>query len=351
MEAFNAPERHIVKSQSSPADVYSTDASSPVKTEIHSSKRSHLHGLHSQKRHHRHTHSRRGKDSGTPSSFSDLLKQASRSAHPSPAQSRPDSSRSSAVKPTGYGELEVRSSRAVQPEDVVQERMNMKVREDELRSSLQSLSEHSLQTSRRLDDTYYSILEKVALLRQTIGNLQELSGLTKELYQTFQGDSKEFAEEMRGQIDAFNAFTIQEKQVWDLQGRIKAGRDKADALKARLAEARKRVDARAEVEARWEVKTRRRLRIIWGILGSILGIVVIILCVQQVKSVQSAKDPEASLAAVARSKLAETSIPEPAKEILFRQSPIRPRPHTVSTPLLSKSSMTENTGLHVFDEL
>ena len=129
--------------------------------------------------------------------------------------------------------------------------------DSELRSSLQSLSDQSLKTSRRLDDTYYSLLERLAQCRQTINGLQELANLTNELHQNFEADTKELAEEVGGQFDGFNDFKQQEEQVTALENRIKAGKEKADALTVRLDEARRRVDARAKLEAELEVRNTR----------------------------------------------------------------------------------------------
>lgn len=138
---------------------------------------------------------------------------------------------------------------------------NAKSLSRELRTSLQSLSDQSLKTSRRLDDTYYSILEKVSILRQTIGSLQELSGLTKELHETFEADTKELAGDIRGQFEGFGNFEAQKHQVTTLETRIKVGRERADALKLRLAEARKNVEARAESEAQLEARNTRKRRV------------------------------------------------------------------------------------------
>lgn len=129
-----------------------------------------------------------------------------------------------------------------------------------LRSSLQNLSDQSLKTSRRLDDTYYSLLERVAACRQTIGSLQELSNLTNELHHNFETDTQELAEDVEGQLEGFNNFETQQEQVTALERRIKAGKDKAEALNDRLAKARSRVDKRMKLEAELEVRnTRMRL--------------------------------------------------------------------------------------------
>jgi predicted RNase H-like nuclease (RuvC/YqgF family) len=127
----------------------------------------------------------------------------------------------------------------------------------DLRAVLQTLSDQSLKTSRRLDDTYYSILEKVSVLRQTIGTLQELSGLTKELHENFESDTTELLEDVTGQVEAFDGFKTQQEQVSGLEERIKTGKEKADALTARLERAKERVDARARSEAQWQAKNTR----------------------------------------------------------------------------------------------
>ena len=127
----------------------------------------------------------------------------------------------------------------------------------ELRSSLQSLSDQSLKTSRRLDDTYYSLLERLAQCRQTINGLQELSNLTNELHHNFQSDTKELAEDIEGQYEGFHNFEQQQEQVSVLENRIKVGKEKAEALGHRLDEARRRVDARAKLEEELEVRNTR----------------------------------------------------------------------------------------------
>jgi predicted RNase H-like nuclease (RuvC/YqgF family) len=118
----------------------------------------------------------------------------------------------------------------------------------DLRAVLQSLSDQSLKTSRRLDDT---------VLRQTIGTLQELSGLTKELHDNFESDTTELVEDVTGQVEAFDGFKAQQEQVSGLEERIRAGKEKADALTARLERAKERVDARAKSEAQWQAKNTR----------------------------------------------------------------------------------------------
>jgi DNA repair exonuclease SbcCD ATPase subunit len=127
----------------------------------------------------------------------------------------------------------------------------------DLRTALKSLSDQSLKTSRRLDDTYYSILEKLSVLRQTIGSLQELSSLTRELRKNFETDTKELVDDVQGQYDGFENFDSQQEQIVVLEDRIQANKNKADCLTDRLAKARERVDARAQSESEWTAKNTR----------------------------------------------------------------------------------------------
>jgi hypothetical protein len=132
----------------------------------------------------------------------------------------------------------------------------------DLRTALKVLSDQSLKTSRHLDDTYYSILEKVSVLRQTIGSLQELSGLTRELHENFESDTTELIDDVQGQFDHFENFDTQQQNIIGLEDRIHVGKEKADSLTDRLAKAKERVDARAQAELEWETKNTRTILLV-----------------------------------------------------------------------------------------
>jgi len=211
-----------------------------------------------------------------PTSFGDLLRQARGSRETSPSHSRRQSVAPKQVDGSANGKEETTTGitipppRPLRPADVELEAKRVQAREQyvlrrprcallnvthrDLRIALQSLSEQSLQTSRRLDDTYYTILEKASVLRQTIGTLQELSSLTRELHENFESDTTELIDDVEGQVEAFDGFKTQQEQVSVLEDRIKVGREKADALTARLAQAQERVDAKAKSEAEWQAQ-------------------------------------------------------------------------------------------------
>lgn len=94
-------------------------------------------------------------------------------------------------------------------------------------------------------------------MRQTIGTLQELSGLTKELHGNFETDAQDLLDDVQGQFENSDSFDAQQKQVAVLEERIRKGKEKADRLTERLAETKERVDRRAKSEAQWEASTNR----------------------------------------------------------------------------------------------
>lgn len=237
----------------------------------------------------------------------------------------------------------------------------------DLRTALQSLSDQSLKASRRLDDTYYSILEKVSILLQTIKTLQELSGLTRDLQSNFESDTRELVEDVTGQVDAFDNFQSSQDQVSALEQRIKAGKQKADALTARLARARDRVNERAKTEAQWEVTNTRmisntlqhktqtanvsidRLRMFWGILASIAALVIALVLFHHLKPVYTAGAARPALDFTSRSAVLEAQIPDIAKEAIIG-------PHTSSKSASSETtssqrSLADDKRLRGFDEL
>lgn len=269
-------------------------SNSEEKPSKHDKHKSHRHRHHSSRhekdKEHRHSSSRRHAREVVqsaiqlqpPTSFGDLLKQARGSKDTSPSHSRKGS-----IAPGTDGNVESKESRDVgitipprrplRPEDVELERKRVEARERycsslqqrnmglrfiykanrDLRTALRTLSDQSLKTSRRLDDTYYSILEKVSVLRQTIVSLQELSGLTKELHDNFESDTKDLIDDIQGQYDGFDNFDNQQQQLVDLEDRIHVGKQKADSLTDRLAKVKERVDARAQAEQEWAARNTR----------------------------------------------------------------------------------------------
>ncbi|KZF23783.1 hypothetical protein L228DRAFT_267748 [Xylona heveae TC161] len=149
-----------------------------------------------------------------------------------------------------------------------------RLRNDELRATLNNLSTQSTITTRRLDETYYSILEKVSTLQSSIHALKELTEHVSRLRDDYEQDTSQLEAEMNAQIDALDGIEAQADRINALQGRVKEGRAKVDALGNRLEDVRAKVETWEKREGEWQSRTSRRLTIIWG---TILGIILVLL--------------------------------------------------------------------------
>ncbi|KAF2869290.1 hypothetical protein BDV95DRAFT_596320 [Massariosphaeria phaeospora] len=357
MEPFNPNLAHH-KPQPFRANLLQPSSPSRVITDPETSgRRAHLHSLHHHSdRHHHHRRSRHAKEAvqsaiqlHPPTSFGDLLKQASRSKDNSPSHSRRESNAN--VGPDKETSRKPVSVKPVRPEDVSREREIVKASEGELRLSLQNLSDQSLKTSRRLDDTYYSILEKISVLRQTIGSLQDLSGLTKELHKNFTSDAEELVDEIHTQFEGFNDFGTQQEQVVALEERISVGKEKSQALNKRLAKAKERVEARAKAEAEWDVRTTRRFRVLWSVVAAIAGMVLLLMLFSRLRLAHHTEDSPNALDFAARAKLPDAPIPDSAKEAIIASSPTTPSFRSETSEALSMEHLENDQRLRSFDEL
>ncbi|EDU50901.1 hypothetical protein PtrSN002B_004697 [Pyrenophora tritici-repentis] len=291
-----------------------------------------------------------------PTSFGDLLRQARGSRETSPSHSRRQSVAPKQVDGSASGKEEatrgitIPPRRPLRPADVELEAKRVKVREQDVRRALQSLSDQSLQTSRRLDDTYYTILEKASVLRQTIGTLQELSSLTRELHENFESDTTELVDDVKGQVEVFDGFKTQQEQVTGLEDRIKVGREKADALTARLAKAQERVNAKAKSEAEWQAQNTHRVRIFWGTIGLLVTALVLLFVFHPLQPADIAKTPQTQLDPATRDAILNADIPDIAKEAIIGHTTAK----TTSTAVSSagvKSAPKVDERLRKFDEL
>ncbi|KAF1837520.1 hypothetical protein BDW02DRAFT_566006 [Decorospora gaudefroyi] len=314
--------------------------------------------------HHRHSSSKRhaAKEAvqsavqiQPPTSFGDLLRQARGSRDTSPSRSRRESDTSGQPDGAAGGKedravgIRIPPRRPLRPADVELEAKRVEARSRDLRAALQSLSDQSLKTSRRLDDTYYSILEKVSVLRQTIGTLQELSGLTKELHDNFEHDTTELVDDVTGQVEAFDGFKAQQKQVNDLEARIQAGKEKADSLASRLTRAQERVDARAKSEAQWHAKNTHRVRMFWGTVGFIAALVFALVLFHPSQPADAVEEAKPTRDTAVKEAISNAAIPDIAREAILGTW------SSVATPIAETSDakplLEDDERLRGFDEL
>jgi hypothetical protein len=138
------------------------------------------------------------------------------------------------------------------------------------------LSSFSLATTRRLDDTYYSVLEKLSMLQSTIISIKELAGMSQETRETFKTESRSLITEIESQLDALGQFDEQQQRIESLQSRIHIGRQKVQKLSERVDVVRQQVEGWERADREWQEKTRRRLKVLW-IITSVVVLVILLL--------------------------------------------------------------------------
>lgn len=146
----------------------------------------------------------------------------------------------------------------------------------DLKQSLVHLHTFSTNASRRLDQTYYAVLEKMSALQNTISALSDLADNSREIYRTFEKDSRGLETDITNQLDALGHFDEQQKKVEGLQARIDAGRARVQALSSRVDAVRERVESWERADQSWQEKTRRRLKYIWMIMTTVSLIITVL---------------------------------------------------------------------------
>ncbi|KFY12699.1 hypothetical protein V492_03717 [Pseudogymnoascus sp. VKM F-4246] len=148
------------------------------------------------------------------------------------------------------------------------------------RKSLHDLRILSNTTTSRLDNTYYSVLEKLSVLQASIASLKELSLIARQLNEDFDDDTQAVAKEIQEQIKAFGDFQEPQTKIEALQARIQTGREKVNKLGARVEVIRKRAEGWAKVEDQWQEKTRKRIKLFWGLSATAVIVLVGLLIFQ-----------------------------------------------------------------------
>ena len=138
----------------------------------------------------------------------------------------------------------------------------------------------SINTTRRLDNTYYSVLEKLSTLQNTIASLKELASMTRRLNDDFKVESEDVVADITAQLNQFENFDEQQKRIEDLASRVQDGRQKIKTLGSRVDLVQNRVMGWELSEKEWKDKTRQRLRILWTVIFVLLFIFVGIMIFQ-----------------------------------------------------------------------
>ncbi|KAJ5715686.1 uncharacterized protein N7483_012867 [Penicillium malachiteum] len=169
----------------------------------------------------------------------------------------------------------IRRTRVQSMEDLEQVKKRRKQGEQYLRSVLNSVGTQATDVTRRLDYTYYSLLEKITALNSTIASFQDLSDSASTLLNDFERDTAGLDQGIRKQINDLRGFEPQIQKADALEKRMKLGRERVQDLGQRLNNVRSQIDHWEKRESEWQSRVSRRLRIFWAtVMGALLVLVM-----------------------------------------------------------------------------
>ena len=145
-----------------------------------------------------------------------------------------------------------------------------------LKQAVSDLSMFSTTTTKRLDDTYYSVLEKMSSLQSTISALKELAESSRDICTTFGKESQGLEHDVVTQLSKFAYLGDQESKIEGLHERIRKGRDRMKTLSGRVDLVRKKIEGWDQADQEWQQRTRKRLMWLWT-CGTVITLVLIAL--------------------------------------------------------------------------
>ncbi|KPM37690.1 hypothetical protein AK830_g8869 [Neonectria ditissima] len=247
-------------------------------------------------------------------------------------------------------EEENRASNPISPlepkfskERLQEEREKTSSQVEALKQSLVDLGVFSTSASRRLDDTYYAILEKMSSLSHTVRALKDLAETSRNIHNDFEKDSKQLEDDITVQVASLGQFEEQEASIESLQTRIQDGRAKVRSLSDRVDVVRRRVEGWEQLDKVSQEKTRRRLKAI-SICMSVVALAMILIFFfgsQYAYPSSSFRETETRMA---------ESIIESRKEAGHTDIPVESHEEDDGT-YLRKRPADAGERLRVFDEL
>ena len=173
----------------------------------------------------------------------------------------------------------------VKAEDVARAKKENEKREEQLRESLKSVEEVGMSSTRQLDDTYYTILEKASILRSTVASLQQLADESRKMHSSFQEDTSKLERHTKENMKSFGNLQQQEKKINELVAKLQDSRNKTNEINDRLESARLRVEAFEERENEKQAKRRIRWHVTWMTCVGILVLIIAILLARNRRAV------------------------------------------------------------------
>ncbi|KAH8820348.1 hypothetical protein F5884DRAFT_44231 [Xylogone sp. PMI_703] len=240
---------------------------------------------------HRHHHQKhiRDRDDRSPRSSNQLLQPSSNGEGQKAETFSSSGSRSHSRRPSLRGSVDdvtdLRSSTSREKRTVTEAELKEEIekgvqRAAGLRNAITELNKVSNSTTRRLDNSYYSVLEKLSVLQGTINSLKNISTMTRQVNEEFKLESGNLSREIDSQINGFRDFETQEKRILELQERVEKGREKIKGLNQRVDVVRQRVGEWEMTEGAWKEQARKRWRLVWITIATCIGIIIAIIVFQ-----------------------------------------------------------------------
>lgn len=214
--------------------------------------------------------------------------------------------------------------------------------------------------TRRLDYTYYSLLEHTSVLATLTSSLATLSSTTSQHHLYFSISTSSLAHTFSTQISGFDkTFGAQAERISALETRLQEGRTRVGSLGQRLECVRSRVEGWERGEMEWQGRARRRLHMLWAGTGSLLAIFLVLLLIRHWPRRGSSLAPPLTLPAPSSDTINQSlHIDQGVKNTAIASfesqgsfSPATsPPPHPPQTPS-SASSNKENKINHDLDAL
>jgi hypothetical protein len=164
----------------------------------------------------------------------------------------------------------------VTPETIAHERRLRQKRQEHVSTALNALSRDAHTATRKLDDTYYALLQKVGLLKATIASFQDLHSCLDDTTKDFATRSDSLVKDITGQIDVFQNMSQQDESIDSLVKRLHTAKERAASFESRLESCRSRLE-------RWEKKEQeknKRNNRTWALgLTSLAAFIILILAI------------------------------------------------------------------------
>ncbi|KAI5237058.1 hypothetical protein E4T42_09279 [Aureobasidium subglaciale] len=168
--------------------------------------------------------------------------------------------------------------RLVTTDTIAHERHLRERRQDHVSAALNAISRDAHTATRKLDDTYYALLQKVGLLKATIASFQDLHSCLDDTAKDFATTSDSLVKDITGQIDAFGNMAQQDENIHQLVKRLHKAKERAEAYESRLESCRLRLEQWEKKEQEVNKRNNRTWALaLTGLTAFIVFVLVIVL--------------------------------------------------------------------------